>query len=676
MVIIILFWSVIVLLSASLNFYLLNRSAVEQAHSQANAAIQKDMAYRALVSQVGGIYIPIGRGIEPNPHLAHLPHRDISTSDNLQLTLVNSSYFVRLVHDIEAGLGSDALRGHVTSEHPLRAENAPDKWEHQALQRLKKGEKEVSGMISMENGDFYRLIKPRHAQASCLSCHTNGHYKLGDIMGGISVSIPLAPLKAARNGHMIILAIGHALMWLFGVLIVYFGYTRIKKRESALQHGAYHDALTGLPNRMHLQESLDEALIKSAESGQHGALLLFDLDHFKNINDSLGHHVGDAILKVTAQRLRHELGKNDLAARLGGDEFIVLLSNLGSDAEIANSRCQSIARRIHKTLCDNYHVFDFELHITPSIGIALYPQQGETSDVLLKHADTAMYESKAIGRNQVSMFRNSLQLKADDRLELEKDLRTALRSDQLSLHYQPQIGADNCIVGFEALLRWNHPQRGMVSPDSFISIAEESGLIFSLGEWVLQTAASQTREWLDMGLLPPQATVAINVSAHQFHRPEFSQQILNIISAAQIEPHHLKLELTETVIVNDVEGTIIKMHQLRQAGILFALDDFGTGYSSLSYLKQLPINQLKIDRSFIMDITNNPQDRAIAETIIGMSRSLKMDIIAEGVEELSQLEVLQELGCDTYQGFLYSKAVPAAEATAMLLAQSNRTKAG
>ncbi len=665
---IVLFWSVAVLLSVGWNLYLLDRSVEEQAHSQAAAAIHKDLAYRKLVSQAGGIYVPLGRGVEPNPHLSHLSHRDI-TADNLKLTLVNSSYFVRLVHDIEAGMETDGVRGHVTSEHPLRQENTPDEWERKALRQLKAGQSVVSEVIQMEGGHYYRMMKPRLTRESCLSCHTGGYYKVGDVMGGISVSVPLNPLKAAQHEQAMVMASGHGMMWLFGVVVVVFGYQRVKKKEEDLAHSAHHDALTGLANRKLMDATLKKELAESQKSGQHGAVVLFDLDRFKNINDSLGHPVGDAILRVTAQRLHHELQDTDVIARLGGDEFVIVLPQLGSDVAAAHSRSLSIAKRLQGALRRPYHVMDLKLHITPSIGIAIYPEQGATIDDILKHADAAMYESKSAGRNQISMFNTGLQLKVDERLELEKDLRAAIQDDQLSLHYQPQVQHQRGVIGFEALTRWRHPERGMVPPCKFISVAEESDLIFSLEEWVLKDAVSQAARWLDAGLLPPQAAISINVSARQFHRKGFNEQVKDIIGDAGIPPHHIKLELTESVVVDDVSGTIAKMNDLQRYGVQFALDDFGTGYSSLSYLRQLPVKQLKIDRSFIQNIAHGQEDKLIAKTIIGMAHSLNMEIIAEGVEQQTQLDELLQLGCPTYQGFLFSPGVPASEATIMLQAQ-------
>lgn len=664
-------WTAAVAVSFIWNIYLLEINLKQQAHSQADAAIHKDLAYRELVSKAGGVYVPVDKGIEPNPYLSHLPHRDLVTKDNTKLTLINSSYFVRLVHDIEGDMGADVLRGHATSEHPLRAANAPDVWEQKALKLLKQGQKQVAEPTELDGKEVYRLIKPRFTTVHCLTCHTDGYYKAGDVMGGISVSVPLEPLRARNNEHLHLLTLGHLSLWFIGTIFVYLGFQRLRGKEEDLEHNAYHDALTDLPNRKYLMERLSEELEKSKQNHQHGAILLFDLDHFKNINDSLGHPVGDDILKITSKRLGHDLREQDMAARLGGDEFVILLPRLGNDTLSAYNSALAVAQRVQNRLCDVYHVDSFELHISPSIGIAMFPEQGDNVDDILKHADVAMYQSKASGRNQISIFQDSMRLLADERLQLEKDLRKAIQDNELSLHYQPQVNELNQIVGFEALLRWEHDDIGTIPPNKFIRIAEEPGLIFSLGEWVLITACNQVNQWLQQDLLSENFSVSVNISAHQFHHTDFTDQVKNIIKIADIPSHLIKLELTESAIVDDVEGTKEKMIELKKHGLLFSLDDFGTGYSSFSYLSKLPIQQLKVDKSFVRNMTDQHEDKTIVETIVGMSVSLGMDIIAEGVEYEEQLEMLKQLGCNTYQGYLFSRAVPANEASTMLKSQGS-----
>jgi diguanylate cyclase (GGDEF)-like protein len=664
-----IFWSLAILISLSWNLYLIRDSVNTQAYSQASAAIDKDMAYRRLVSGIGGFYVPLDKGIAPNPHLAHLARRDITTDDGEPLTLVNSSYFVRLVHDQEALNEHDGLRGHVASEHPLRKQNQADPFEREALAAFRAGASEFSRVVNINDRHYYRMMRPRYAKPSCLGCHAGGHYRVGDVLGGVSVSVPLQPLQADASYHGWILGGGHALMWLFGLGVLTYGARRLSRQEQRLLHNAYHDALTGLPNRTYLLETLQEQLKEAAAQGHHGALMLFDLDRFKNINDSLGHPVGDALLKETARRLRQEIAEEATAARLGGDEFVVLIPRLGIDPEIALVRSRAIAKRIQAALTRLYNVMGYELHMTPSIGIAVFPEQGETTEELLRHADSAMYQAKSSGRNGVSFYQPSLQMLADDRLETEKALRNAIAFNQLELHYQPQVDHRRRIVGLEALLRWPHPTRGMIPPDEFIPVAEESGLILALGEWVLKSAAQQSREWLDDGLLDETTTVSVNVSAHQFHRHEFVDMVSRVLEESGLPPHHLKLEITESVVIDDINGAIEKMASLQQLGIHFSLDDFGTGYSSLSYLKQLPLDQLKIDRSFVNDIDERSSDATIVETIIGMARSLGLAIIAEGVENEAQRRFLETHGCLEYQGHLFHPALAVHELQSLLQRQ-------
>jgi len=663
------FWTLAIIISLVWNLFLLQEDINTQAYSQASAAIEKDLAYRHLVSGVGGFYVPLEKGIPPNPYLKHIDRRDITTTEGLKLTLVNSSYFVRLVHDQEARDEHNGLKGHVTSEHPLRAENKPDDFERKALAAFRQGAKEYGSEFSIDNKHYYRLMRPRYAKASCLSCHTGGHYQVGDVMGGLSVSVPLELLTGEASQHAWLLGGGHLLMWLFGIGMVTYGARRMSRQERRLIHNAYHDALTGLPNRTYLLERLQQSMDIAMEEGYHGAILLFDLDRFKNINDSLGHPVGDALLIETAQRLQQEISPEAMAARLGGDEFVVLIPRIGIDPEIALVRSRAIARRIQAALTRQYHVMDYELHMTPSIGIATFPEQGETPEELLRHVDSAMYQAKSSGRNGVSFYQPSLQMLADTRLETEKELRNAIAFNQLELHYQPQINQHNRITGLEALVRWPHPKRGMIPPDEFVPVAEESGLILALGEWVLLCAAKQLHEWLREGLIDEGFTVSVNVSAHQFHRHEFVGMISQVLEDANIPPSYLKLEITETVVIDDIHGTIEKMNALQQLGIRFSLDDFGTGYSSLSYLKRLPLDQLKIDRSFVSDIDVDQNDAAIVETIIGMARSLGLSIIAEGVESDAQRHFLAEHGCLEYQGYLFHAALPSHEVEKLLRQQ-------
>jgi diguanylate cyclase (GGDEF)-like protein len=665
--VLLLFWSTAVLLSVAWNLFQIRDNIQHQAYSQADAALQKDLAYRSVVAEAGGVYVPIGKGVEPNPYLAHLPHRDIVTAEGLQLTLVNSSYFVRLAHDQEARSDDTGIRGHVTSQHLLRQENRPDEWEAQALEAFHLGAREQSGYSERNGLPYFRLMRPRFASESCFSCHTDTPLAVGDVLGGLSVAVPLAPLEASADHHTRIIAAGHGLLWLFGLGGLTYAHRRLAKQQRRLLHIAYHDDLTDLPNRSCLMESLHPIMRDAVRLDQHGAVILLDLDRFKNINDSLGHPVGDALLRETAKRIVHELPQDAILARIGGDEFVVLLPYLGNDAEIALTRAHAVARRIKSSLARIYHVMDYELHVTTSIGVVIFPEQGENAEEILRHADAAMYQAKSDGRNGIAFYLPSLQLQADKRLELEKDLRKAIEAGQLLLHYQPQLDQQQQIIGMEVLVRWPHPQRGMISPMEFIPIAEESGLILPLGQWVLHTACKQFMQWHSQGYLQRPVSLSVNVSAHQFHRREFVSLVHHILQETGMPAEALKLEITESVVIDDIQGAIEKMDSLRSSGIRFSLDDFGTGYSSLSYLKQLPLDQLKIDRSFVRDITTDEQDATIVETIIGMARNLHLEIIAEGVETAEQRDFLLAHGCFQFQGYLYHPGLPTDEMTVLLV---------
>ena len=427
---------------------------------------------------------------------------------------------------------------------------------------------------------------------------------------------------------------------------------------------AFYDPLTGLPNRRLLMDRLKHAMVTSGRSGQHGALMFLDLDHFKLLNDSQGHELGDLLLKDVAQRLGSCMREGDSLARLGGDEFVVLLEALSPNAPEAASQAEHIANKIQDVLGQPYTLRDNVYTSTPSIGIVVFYQERESIDELLKKADAAMYQAKSAGRNTTCFFDPAMQDAVSAYTELVKDMRRGLAKAEFVLHYQIQVrvgSSDNGLpatTGVEALVRWNNATRGMVSPAHFIPLAEETGLILPLGQWVLETACAQLVAWADN----PQTahwTMAVNVSASQFSQPDFVEHVEQALLKTGARPNLLKLELTESMLVSNVDSIIAKMNAIKARGVSFSLDDFGTGYSSLSYLKRLPLTQLKIDQSFVRDVLTDPHDAVIARTIVALGHNLGMKVIAEGVETEGQREFLSSIGCDAYQGYFFGRPGPA-----------------
>ena len=436
-----------------------------------------------------------------------------------------------------------------------------------------------------------------------------------------------------------------------------------KIAEEEIEFLAFYDPLTQLPNRQMLMDRLENALGQSDDLPQsnpaiiNGALMFIDLDNFKILNDTLGHSTGDVLLRKVAVRLGACVRLSDTVARLGGDEFVVMLERLPEQAEAAASYSRKVAQRILQALSEPYDLAGYQHDTTCSIGITLFSKHQQSLGDLLKQADLAMYQAKSLGRNTICFFDPAMQAVATANAALNVELRQSLRRGDFVLHYQPQVGREGHMFGVEALVRWQHPLRGLVCPDEFIEQAEESGLILQLGQWVIETTCVQLARWAKR----PKTShlcIAVNVSVRQFRHPEFVDMLMATIKRVNVDAKKLKLELTESLLATGIEVTIAKMGLLKDAGITLSIDDFGIGYSALSYLKHLPLDQLKIDRAFVKDILTDPNDAAIARTIIGLAQSLGLGVVAEGVETIDQRDMLRRFGCDCYQGHLFCKALP------------------
>ena len=445
--------------------------------------------------------------------------------------------------------------------------------------------------------------------------------------------------------------------------------TERMKAEQKIRRQAYYDTLTDIPNRATLMERLKEATARYKRHNNIAALLFLDLDHFKKINDSLGHHTGDEMLKETAKRLQSVLREEDLVCRLGGDEFVILLQDLGNSLQEATAKAEVIAQKVHTLFETPFDVQGQILKSSTSIGIAMTDSENDRPEDLLKHADTAMYQAKKEGRGTTSFYQVEMDRWIKQRLQLENDLRGAIENNMLELYYQPVVEfATKRIIGAEALLRWEHPALGLIHPEEIVSLAEETGLIVPLGEWVLDRACMQLKRWRECFSEEQHfRKLAVNVSTLQFNQSDYVGRVHRIIKAHGIDPAMLTLELTESIIIDKVEDTVAKMRQLRELGIGIAIDDFGTGYSSLSYLKQLPFSELKIDRSFTQDLEKDADDAMLIETIIAIAKKFKLHVVAEGVETYEQYCFLYEHHCHTFQGYLCSPPLNAQKFTELLM---------
>ncbi len=458
-----------------------------------------------------------------------------------------------------------------------------------------------------------------------------------------------------------------------GVLLIY-GYlidNSIKKAyQDEINYLYYYDQLTNLANRRKIKNEIDREIESNLYTGRSSAVLFLGIDRFKNINDSLGHKAGDKLLQHVANRLKSCIKKCDTLARVGGDEYLILLSGL--KRKTLKSHIKLIAKRVNKILEEPFLIEKNRLHITVSIGVGVIGVDGDNSDEILKNVDTAMKEAKKNQNSYISYYRSTMQDRALNDLEIENDLRVAIKDHELELYFQPQVDIKSEeIIGAEALIRWNHKKKGLISPIKFIPVAEESGLIIQIGKWVLKDACRHIKELLDDSKLPPSfKKVSVNISSKQFRLPTFVDDIKKVIKKSKIDPSFLELELTESALISDLDDAIKKMVSLKEIGIGFSIDDFGTGYSSFTYLKKLPIDIIKIDKSFITNMHCDLDDRVLTQTIIQMSQNLQLKLVAEGVEKIEHLNFLQEKGCDSYQGYFFSKPLPFSEFKSLLYQNS------
>ena len=515
-----------------------------------------------------------------------------------------------------------------------------------------------------EKGYSYSLSRI-HPDTGKEEVFAHSNNPLGDITSSVRVNIPngfwTLTMSRARHAHQINLLPGMVGSLFISLIISLLAYRTLREplrlqklvvaKTKELEHLAFHDALTGLVNRQLFKEELEQEIRNIRRHGGHLAVMYLDLDDFKRINDSLGHGAGDQLLKVTAKRIKAVVKENDIVARLGGDEFAVLLLDLESPNE-----AMSVAGKITQVVAQPVNLSQREALVSTSIGISMSPEDSQNPEELMRNSDLALYSSKQAGKNRYEFFSARMQDDASRRLRIENELRLAIKNNEFFLVYQPIVSlATKRLVKLEALIRWNHPEKGVLAPASFIDVAEKTGLIVPIGKWVLESACQFISNTKKNGLLPP--LVAVNISARQFSESGFSEQVQKSLCKAQVKPEMIELEITETLVMEDVEYTVKVLNILKQIGIRFSMDDFGTGYSSLAQLKQLPVNTLKIDRSFVSDIESGSNDFQIIEAIVAMAHKLGLDVVAEGIETEGQLKLLKQAGCNLGQGYLFSRPI-------------------
>ena len=759
--------------------------------SEINSNFNDIDTFRKWIASHGGVYVPLTENITPNPTIKYLPERDITTTTGKQFTLVNTPYLLK-----QLSISSpQTFNAHMTSLDPLNPANEADAWERKALLSFDEQKTEVCEIVPYKGQPHMRLMRPAKYETRCATCHIEKQYKEGDILGALTVSVPMQHYFDKSDMAINRLSITHSSIWflgLIGISLVFkqqkkhdikrrknedyllhtnaafnnlqegvmitdssmnviainntfaelsgfkpnelvgknpvylktdlfgkhqcttiintlemnphwneeielvnkdndiipvrlsvtsvynetkvltnhiFLYSDISERkefEKKLEYLAHHDYLTKLPNRLLLNDRLNRAIIHSEREKKKTAILFLDLDHFKNINDTLGHDVGDSVLVEITKRLKGSIRKGDTLARLGGDEFIIIMENIDSENDII-----VLAQKIIEHINPSIYIQKQNHYLGASIGISVYPDHGLSSADLISKADIAMYKAKSEGRNKYKFYTSNINTDFHEKINIERDLRQAIKSNEFVFHYQPQISlTDNKIIGAECLIRWHHPKLGIIYPEIFIEIAEEMGMMIPIGELVLNAACSQMREWLNEGI--DISTMAINISGKQITSEKLFGQVTKTLSKHDLPASKIELEVIENYMMKQAEKSADTLEKLCNASIKIAIDDFGTGHSSLNYLKKLPIHKIKIDRSFIDGIPFDQHDISIINAVIAIGKDLGLRITAEGVENETQLRFLKNAGCDEYQGYFYSKPLPADEFRSLFIAKHDK----
>lgn len=642
----------------------LDQNNYSLALSEARSNWQKDAVFRKWATRHGGLYVKPDERTPPNPALVNLPDRDIVTTDGTKLTLMNPAYMMRqMTGEFEEMYG---VKGKITGKVQIQpGQNVPDEWETEALNQFEKNA-DLTEMIEQTNiGDlpYLRYMRPMYMTEGCVKCHGFLGFNDGDLRGGVSVSIPMKPYFDSAGQSKYSMLVTHITIWFFAVVSILLFMFVLNRFMNRISHEIMHDGLTSLPNLRLFKNRLEQAINKHRRiTSYFFAVCFLDIDRFKNMNDSLGHHAGDQLLIAAAARFRKVLRPGDTVARMGGDEYTFLLDDV-TDIDGA----LTIAERIHECLKEPFEISNEKIYINASMGLCFSDDKYRNPNEMIRDADIAMYRAKALGKGRIDVFNLDMREYASETMLIENQLQQALSKNQLEVYYQPVVDIENSrIKGFEALLRWKHPELGQVSPERFIPVAEHSGQINKIGLWVLEQACLQTRDWnLQFGNGNP-FSISVNLSGVQLANENITEEIREVLTKTRFDASALNMEVTETILVGQTDIAQKATDALRDMGISLSIDDFGKGFCSLTYLQSFDFDTLKIDKDFVQDMDGGGKGLQLVRTLMLLARDLKMDVIAEGVEEADQLNRLSALRCPYVQGYYFSKPLPAIQITALL----------
>ena len=658
-------WTLVIV--SAIVFYLWSnqQQTIETVKTRARTLLERDMLYRSWGLTKNGLYVRVSKVSQPNPSLAFLPYRDVPHPDGGTLTMMTPSNVIQQAFGISNKHGDTVSK--ITSLRVVNTSNMADQWEREALLKLEEGVAEISEVTQLNGRPYVRTMRPFLTEKKCLKCHGMQGYKIGDVRGGISVSIPLDPAMAAAKRYDVGIVSLLIALWLMGLSGIFLQGRRLVRQtvlamenarlrdqaEMSLHYMSNYDRHTNLPNRYLFEERLGGVLKAAYGQKESVAVIALEVRNLRRIVDIHGESLGRKFLKIIAERLVLQLGEDDLVARLSSERLLfTLIQKAGRIKNV--SPFQSIEETLSQAI--DYQEKQFFPMI--SMGIAFSPDDSVDSADLLQMASSSLERAVERGMSGFELYSRSLQAEAVERLAMESGLQVALAENQFFLNYQPQIHADTAeIIGFEALLRWKNSDGNLVSPIDFIPIAEENGLILPIGAWVLETACHQAVAFQQRA--GRYLRTGVNVSAKQFRDPTLVDHIDRVLAATGLPPEYLEIEITENTFMDDPLKTVEILTDLKVRGVKIAIDDFGTGYSSLNYLKRFPVDRLKIDRSFIIDIVTNEDDRVLVSLITSLARGMGLEVIAEGVEEMEQRDILLNLDCSQMQGYLYSRPLSA-----------------